>query len=212
MDYINGGARDIGRRKEVRFLSYLQGIPSVQAYVRARACVACVVRFVVEGSFVRKRTGSVRILMTTVPPLFISSSIRYNRRSRPAVRTTRNHRSSSRDNSYVLIVDFTSGCRLRRATCACASRVRTRPGGFENVSPFCFPYIIIRTTFVSKNVPRAWSVNHALETSVNSVRWDCNEIILRFLLRKTVLNTKLLLKMRTNFLQLDWPESIVIIL
>lgn len=37
MDYINGGARDIGRRKEVRFLSYLQGIPFVYASVRARA-------------------------------------------------------------------------------------------------------------------------------------------------------------------------------
>lgn len=57
MDYINGGARDIGRRKEVRFLSYLQGIPFVQCVqVYVRACVYARVvyanRFVVEGSFI----------------------------------------------------------------------------------------------------------------------------------------------------------------
>lgn len=53
MDYINGGARDIERRKEVGFLSYLEGI---RPY--ARSCNTCIRisaypnDFVVEGSFI----------------------------------------------------------------------------------------------------------------------------------------------------------------
>lgn len=87
MDYINGGARDIGRRKEVRFLSYLQGIPFVRARItscinvcmRVYVCMCARGRFVVEGSFIRKRTSSVRILMT-MPPLDIVAGSWYARR------------------------------------------------------------------------------------------------------------------------------------
>lgn len=56
MDYINGGARDIGRRKEVRFLSYLQGIPFVHAYMHAsiRAHVCAFVHVCVRARCVRR--------------------------------------------------------------------------------------------------------------------------------------------------------------
>lgn len=35
MDYINGSARDMERRKEVGFLSYLEGIRPYVRYTRA---------------------------------------------------------------------------------------------------------------------------------------------------------------------------------
>jgi len=147
MDYINGSARDIGRRKEVRFLSYLQGIPFVQVYAYAQVCMRVMYaeRFVVEGSSIWKRTSSVRILMTTVPPLFISSSIRYH--GILACMCNAKLSFTVRDNSYVLIVDFTSGCRLRatcvrRACIPCESSPDAPTVTRTRCKSFCFRIII----------------------------------------------------------------------
>lgn len=122
MDYINGGARDIGRRKEVRFLSYLQGIPFVRARITSRinvcmyvyVCMCARGRFVVEGSFIRKRTSSVRILMTTMPPLDIVAGSWYARhRTQCKIIIFTNH-----NNFYVLIVVFFFWLQVVRVTCA----------------------------------------------------------------------------------------------
>lgn len=55
MDYINGGARDIERRKEVGFLSYLEGIrPYARSYKYMRVHMSAHTQTIsfVEGSFI----------------------------------------------------------------------------------------------------------------------------------------------------------------
>lgn len=132
---------DVGRKfASFRTYKVFRSCMRASVCVRARVCMRVMYadRFVVEGSSIWKRTSSVRILMTTVPPLFISSSIRY-----PGILACMYNAKLSftvRDNSYVLIVDFTSGCRLRatcvrRACIPCVHPVRKRsrrPDSYEN--------------------------------------------------------------------------------